>query len=307
MDFLKKYLSEKIWLEMINNKKIKEKEVQEIRLRIGKPIFIKMNQKRIFLEKTKVTAQDMAEVVAKISQYSLYAFSEQLGQGYITLSGGHRVGFCGKAVFLNGQVESLREISSINIRIAKQAKDCAREWLPYLFEKEQLCHTILVSPPACGKTTFLRDMVRILSDGDDTKMGYTIGIVDERGEIAGMEHNIPQFDIGQCTDVQENCPKPQGMDFLLRSMAPDVIAVDELGSEGDYQAAIKMLKSGVIVMATIHGRNYECLAHNALAKNLMNSMDNGRIVFLSNSFGVGTVEEIRTQKGNCLYKRSVVT
>lgn len=301
--FLETYLPKTIWLALQTDPQLENDEIQEIRLRTHKQIFVKSKNHRIFLEHPNLTTQEMTEVVAKISQYSLYAFTEQLGQGFITLSGGHRVGFCGKAVFVNGQVESLRQISSINIRIARQAKGCAEEWIPYLFDGDTLCHTLLVSPPACGKTTFLRDMIRILSD--DAK-GYTIGVVDERGEIAGMEDGIPQLDIGQCTDVQENCPKAEGMTFLLRSMSPDIIAVDELGCGEDYRSAVSMSHAGVIVMATIHGNSFSDLQQQETSRKLLSSMRCGRVVILSNGHGVGTVEEIRDAQGGYVYKREEI-
>ncbi|WP_317856350.1 stage III sporulation protein AA [Chakrabartyella piscis] len=306
IEFLKTYIPNSIWDAIERDSRFTKDEVQEVRLRIHKPIAIKYNKKQYFLNHDDVTPKEMSEIVAKLSQYSLYAFAEELGQGYLTLAGGHRVGFCGKAVYRNGQMDGLRQISSINIRIAKEIQGCGTQWIPYLFDEDQLCHVILVSPPACGKTTLLRDLIRLLSNGVDDSGGYTIGIVDERGELSATEDGIPQLDVGLCTDVQGNCPKPKGMQLLLHSMSPNIIAVDELGKAEDYAGAMTMLYAGVVLMATIHGDSYDSILKNPYAKSLVASMERVRIFILSQENSVGTVEEIWNQSGECIYQRKVI-
>ncbi|WMI80167.1 stage III sporulation protein AA [Anaerotignum sp. MB30-C6] len=288
---------------------LKEEQIQEIRLRALKPLFVKTNKNKYFIadgyENWIVTNRQIKEAVERLGGYSLYAFEEELKQGYLTVSGGHRVGFCGRAVLEHGKVKTLRQVSSLNIRIAGEIIGCGEQWLPYLFENNSLCHTLIVSPPGCGKTTLLRDIIRCLSYGLHCKESYNVGVVDERGEIAAMKDGVPQMDVGPCTDVQENCPKAEGMRFLLRSMTPDVIAVDELGKEADFYGVEELLHAGVTLISTVHGNDMNGLLKNIKMKKMIGEMEKGRILFLSKKCGTGTVEEIWDAKGIKQYERGV--
>ena len=206
--------------------KIAEKDLeneQEIRLRCGQQVLLKEEGKIRLLEE-RVSAVEIRETVSLLSAYSLYAFEEELKQGYLTIEGGHRIGFCGKTVMEDGKIRTLKQINALNIRIAREQKGWGERILPELMEDERFYHTLIVSPPGCGKTTLLRDVVRCLSE-----RLLMVGVVDERGEIAPLRDGMPQMDVGKCTDVLEGCPKAKGMVLLLRSMSPDIIAVDELG------------------------------------------------------------------------------
>lgn len=267
-------------------------KVQEIRLRCGQPVFLREGgQWRCLSE--KITAADLRESVSLLSAYSLYAFEEELRQGYLTLAGGHRVGFCGKAVMENGEIRTLRQINALNIRIAREQKGWGETFLPYLLEKERFHNTLIVSPPGCGKTTLLRDIIRCLSE-----RLITIGIVDERGEIAPLQDGTPQMDVGPCTDVLENCPKAKGMLLLLRSMAPDIIAVDELGGQADADAVAEVLRCGVGLIATAHGHDFSDI-QNRLPELLRVFQ---RFIFLSKRNGTGTLEAILDGEGNIIRK-----
>lgn len=280
--------------------------LEEVRLRVDKYIFIKTSKRKFFLNNSnieKISQLTMKEIVQKLGGYSLYSFEEELSQGYFTLNGGHRVGFCGRAVVEKGVVKTLQNISSLNIRIAHDIKDCSKKWLDYLFEKDKLCHIFIISPAGCGKTTFLRDIVRQLSYGNVHGKYYTVGIVDERGEIAGMKNGVCQMDLGDCVDVQENCPKSLGMTFMLRSMSPDVIAVDELGKEEDFTSVYELVHSGVNILATVHGYSYDKSVGNDRLNKLFDKLDYGRVVLLSNDTETGVVEKIWDIKGNSIYDR----
>lgn len=284
-------------------------DVQEIRLRSGQPFLLKTAEGIFSLQKNggllsapwekgiRISTADLRETVSLLSAYSLYAFEEELRQGYITMEGGHRVGFCGKAVLENGEIRTLRQINALNIRIAREQKGWGEQFLPYLMEEDIFCHTLIVSPPGCGKTTLLRDIVRCLSE-----RGKTVGVVDERGEIAPLRDGIPQMDVGPCTDVLEGCPKAKGMVLLLRSMSPDIIAVDELGRKEDIEAVEEALYAGVKLVATAHGRDFADLETRPQLCSLIRKNVFERYLFLSNRTGVGTMEEIRDRNGKVIWK-----
>lgn len=284
-------------------------DVQEIRLRSGQPFLLKTAEGIFSLQKNggllsapwekgiRISTADLRETVSLLSAYSLYAFEEELRQGYITMEGGHRVGFCGKAVLENGEIRTLRQINALNIRIAREQKGWGEQFLTYLMEEDIFCHTLIVSPPGCGKTTLLRDIVRCLSE-----RGKTVGVVDERGEIAPLRDGTPQMDVGPCTDVLEGCPKAKGMVLLLRSMSPDIIAVDELGRKEDIEAVEEALYAGVKLVATAHGRDFVDLETRPQLRSLIRKNVFERYLFLSNRTGVGTMEEIRDRNGKVIWK-----
>ena len=223
--------------------------ITEIRLRVGKPLIIKSGT-REHLDAYSPTAEDIRETVERVSQYSFYAFESELQMGYITLPGGHRVGVTGQAIVENGAVRAWRYISGLNIRMARSIPGCADEILPLIKDKQGLMHTMIISPPGFGKTTLLRDIIRQISS-----QSLTVGLVDERSEVAGCFQGVAQHDVGIRTDVLDGCPKALAMVMLLRGMSPDVIAVDELGGEQDSRAVDMVLNAGVKLLCTAHGND----------------------------------------------------
>ncbi|MCL2362752.1 MAG: stage III sporulation protein AA [Defluviitaleaceae bacterium] len=262
--------------------------ITELRLRADKPMFVRIGGEDYVLTRRGKTAnvgfqgayrpsaEDIAETMERISQYSFYAFETELSHGYITLPGGHRVGIAGQAVIENGVVQAWRHISSINFRVAHSVKGCGDEVLPFLYENNRIHHTMIISPPGAGKTTLLRDIIRQISDG-----GLTVGLVDERSEVAGCFRGIPQNDVGLRTDVLDGCPKPEGMHMLLRAMAPDVIAVDELGGREDAKAVEAVLTAGVRLLCTAHGDSFEDVMKNPGLAGLISRKVFGRYIVLS--------------------------
>lgn len=282
-------------------------QLEEIRLREGRPLILSLGDGDMFLSSTgqltpnvyeayRVTTEDIAKTLHLISKSSIYALEEELKKGFITLKGGHRVGITGKIVMDNGQVKTMKYFSGFNIRIAREVVGVADKVLPYLINpvRDSFYHTLIISPPQCGKTTLLRDIIRQLSNGrPKTKFrGVNIGVVDERSEIAGCYHGIPQKDIGIRTDVLDSCPKAEGMIMLIRAMSPRIIATDEIGREEDINALGEALNAGITVLTTVHGRDLAEISKRPLMKNLLAQQIFERYIILGRSKGVGTLEDV---------------
>ena len=219
--------------------KIIEEEIREIRIRCKRPIILKLRQVDLLIE-YEVSQTEILQTLERLCNNSIYAYKNQICDGFLTVKGGHRIGITGTAVVEDGKVINLKYITSLNFRIAREVLDCSNEILGQVIDRQNnnIFTTLIVSPPGMGKTTMLRDIIRKISDGIPNMnfLGKTCGVVDERGEIAAMYHGIPQNDVGLRTDVIENISKSKGMKMLIRSMAPEVIACDEIGSKEDVEA-----------------------------------------------------------------------
>lgn len=205
------------------------------------------------------TREDCDRLMECITRHSLYSFEEQLRRGFITVAGGHRVGLAGRAVVENGRIRLLRDVAGLNFRIAREVIGAAEPVLPRLIDlaSESIYHTLVLSPPQGGKTTFVRDLARLVSygrwpPGMSLGKGLKVGIVDERSEIAACDKGVPTFDVGPRTDVLDGCPKAEGMLMMVRSLSPDVLVVDEIGGAEDAGAVEEAAHAGVRVVATAH-------------------------------------------------------
>ena len=269
-------------------------QIEEIRIRANNPIIIIYRNKEFFLDKNgkftddetksiKVTVENINKTIELISNHSIYAFGEELKSGYITITGGHRIGITGKTIIENGQIKTIKNINGLNIRIATQIKGCAKNVLNKIIE-QQVLNTLIISPPGCGKTTLLRDIIRQISNGIPNKLnGQAVGVVDERSEIAGCYRGIPQNDLGIRTDILDSCPKAEGMIMLLRSMAPKVIAVDEIGNKKDVEAIEDILNAGVKLICTMHGYSIDDVKKRTHMGPLINKKVFDRYVVLKNT------------------------
>ena len=268
-------------------------EVQEIRIKIGKPIIIVLSFQEKILDYID-TKDDLRYMISKISNYSLYAFEEEIKQGYITLKGGHRVGLAGECVISKGEVRTIKNISSLNIRICKEIVGASNKVMRLITENNRVYNTLIVSPPKCGKTTILRDISRNLSNGmyQINLKGKKVTIVDERSEIAACYNGIPQMNVGIRTDVLDNCLKKSGMIMAIRSLSPEVLICDEIGTDSDLEALNMAFNSGVNIIVTVHGYDIDDIYNRRIFKELIDNCILERVILLSNKKGVGTIEKI---------------
>lgn len=278
--------------------------IQEIRIRVNRPLMVTAKVDYMLnsgggLVKDKnetylVKLSDIEHTVELMSENSLYAYQDELRNGFLTLMGGHRVGIVGKVVTEKSEIKTLKDISGLNIRIARQVAGCAERVISYIINGTSIYHTLIISPPNCGKTTMLRDIIRQISDGFPGHGfdGAKVGLVDERSEIAACFRGVPQNDIGIRTDVLDSCPKPQGITMLVRSMSPRVIATDELGTKRDVEAVEEALNAGVKIITTAHARDIDELKKKPIIGELLEQGLFERIVVLGNSNGPGTVKDV---------------
>lgn len=260
-------------------------QAEEFRLRAGRPMTLVTTEGELFvsdeLPRQSVTQSDLEQLCDTVTGYSRYAASESMGKGYLVGRGGFRVGLCGTVVLRDGVGVNLRDISSASVRISRQAAGLCRDMTQLLPEGESFQSTLIAAPPGAGKTTLLREMVAALSNGSEERAPLRVGIVDERGELAGMYRGVPQLDVGFHTDVLDGCPKALGIPMLLRSANPQVIAVDEITAEEDLAAMAAAANCGVALLATIHALDGEELRRKPLYPVLAASQVFRRLITIS--------------------------
>ena len=284
-----------------------KEEVEEIRIRVNRPIEITLKGSPRFLSYI-IQPEDAIHLLNKISQFSIYTLEEELKRGYITISGGHRIGLAGKVILLDGKVKAIRDITSFNIRIAREKIGIAEAMIPYIFQEDWM-HTMIIGPPQTGKTTLLRDIARIISSGHSPRgiNARKVGIVDERSEIAGCVNGVPQLTFGYRLDVLDACPKAEGMMMMIRSMSPDVLIVDEIGRREDAEAIQEAVHAGIKLMMTTHGSSIEEIRKRPSLRDIIDLKIFERYVILSRAAGPGTITKILDAHGKEMPQKVSVT
>lgn len=279
--------------------------MEEIRLRCGQPLLIKVGEADLTIDSRgnicksieqgyRINEEDLYRTIASVSDNSLYALEEEIRRGFITVPGGHRVGLAGQVLMGGDEVRGMKYFSSIAFRIAREIKDCARNLIPPLYSPSisNYNNTIIISPPRCGKTTILRDIARIISNGCPNIPACNVVIVDERSELAGCYRGIPQLDVGRRTDILDSCPKALGMIMAVRSLSPRVVITDEIGRKEDIEAIRECVNAGVTVITSIHAESAADLQKRPLLQDLLAAGAFKLGITLSRRNGPGSIDEI---------------
>ncbi|WP_082053224.1 stage III sporulation protein AA [Gordoniibacillus kamchatkensis] len=303
-------------------------QLEEIRVRENRPLELRLSGGSRFVapggvltgrpnEAYMPTRSDCAAVLELLTNHSAYSYEEELRLGYITIPGGHRVGLAGRAVLEGGRVRLQRDVGSYNFRIARQVVGVAKPFVPSLLDigAATLHHTLIVSPPQHGKTTFARDLARIVSAGEwppgawgngpaASRPGLKVGVVDERSELAACVQGAPRFDLGPRTDVLDGCPKAEGMMMLIRSMSPEVLVADELGRPEDAAAVREAIHAGIRVAATAHGNDLDDVRRRPALRELLGEGAFRRIVTLRRKPGEPLQGAVWDEQGRRLFATS---
>lgn len=267
--------------------------ITEIRLRTKCKVILKCINNEIVLD-CIATTNAILDVLLNVSKNSIYAIQNDINNGFVIIRGGHRIGVSGEVVYVDGKIKNIKNICSLNIRVAKQIYGCADKVLKSIIQNGKVNNTLIVSPPGCGKTTLIRDIVRQISNGVPSLnfKGKNVSLIDERGEIASVYEGVASLDVGVRTDIMSNVTKSTGMKMMIRSMAPDVIATDEIGKKEDIVAIKEAMLSGVSVIVTMHGDSLQDINKNKDIKELLDMNTFSKIIILSNGKVPGIVEKI---------------
>ena len=288
---------------------LNKKGLQEIRIRVKQPVMVCYGT-NFYLGESGITDQkeyalscsfdEMQDIIFKACECSIYAYSEELKKLFITLGSGQRIGVCGEIVCEDGKIKTVKNFSSINIRLLHQVPNCSLKTLPFLYNDEGVFNTLIIAPPGAGKTTYLRDLCYQLSSKNIVR---NLLILDERGEIAPKQFDELIFNVGENTDVLSYCTKAYGIENGIRVFSPTAIAMDEIASEEDVLSLNFAIGSGVKIIATAHAQNIKELFRKPYFEKLLQSKVFDRFVVLSNKNGVGTIEGVFSAEQTVLMSR----
>lgn len=253
---------------------------EEIRLRAGKAPTVVVNGQELEIMPEHLVSQPELQLMLEIAtRASAHSYADSIRMGFVTAEGGCRLGLCGTASTEENRISGMRRLSSVCLRIPREKRGCAAAVFPEL-TKGGFKSTLILSPPGGGKTTLLRELIRLLSDS-----GRRVCLADERSEVAGTFEGQPCFDVGVHTDVLTGAPKSEGIFLLLRTMAPQIIAFDEITAPADIEAAEAAANCGVQLLATAHGMGPEDILERPLYKRLIERNIFCRAVIIENCGG----------------------
>ena len=280
----------------ISNEIIKlncSQNITEIRLRTKCKVIIICGKNEIVLS-CIITPKAILDILRNVSKNSIYAIQNDINNGFVVIRGGHRIGISGEVVYVDEKIKNIKNICSLNIRVARQIYGCADSILPKIISGNTFLNTLIVSPPGCGKTTLIRDIIRQISNGIPSLnfTGKNVALIDERGEIASVYEGVASLDVGIRTDIMSNVNKANGMKMMIRSMAPDVIATDEIGKKEDISAIKEAILSGVKVIFTMHGDSIKSIIKNENIRELLNLNIFSKIILLSSGKIPGIIEKV---------------
>lgn len=239
-------------------------QIEEIRFRLGQAVYVTVNGQERSLHTAPVQVEWLEQMIAGATGHAVFSAQQMLKNGFVTVKGGHRLGICGTGIYQGNEITGLKEISSINLRVARQIKGIASKTADALWLYPH--SALIIGAPGVGKTTLLRDLIRQLSD----RFSCRIGVADERMELAACFNGRAQFDLGVHTDILSGVKKETAVEFLLRTMSPKWIALDEITAAGDIEAMLRGSYCGVNFIATGHASCKEELQQRSLYRELMN-------------------------------------
>ncbi|MBQ9679894.1 MAG: Flp pilus assembly complex ATPase component TadA [Ruminococcus sp.] len=294
LDIILEYLPEQCAIPLRNARSAFESKVTEIVLRADRPLCIYQGKKLFYITENgfltntvqadglvTISAKDIETTVLRLCDYSIYAFQNEINSGFITISGGVRVGISGKAVMNGNALTNVRDISTLNFRIARDIKGCS---IPLLDKIDPRGGILICGAPGSGKTTMIRDIARQLS------YRYRVSLLDERGEVSAYSHTKTGFSVGLC-DVYAGYPKGIAANCAIRSMSPQIIVCDEMGDRSDIDLLMYSMRCGVSFISTLHANSMNDLRHRQIASEMINTGAFRYIVFLS-SETTGKIEKI---------------
>lgn len=281
-----------------------KEHLQEIRLRVGQvPMFTYKGEELSFKTskidfsncgiKTFITKKDIEQIFQWLCGYGVYAYQEEMKKGYITIQGGHRVGIGGQVSFNSqGNVIGMKYINSLLIRVSHDIKGVGEALTKDLYENGRPYNILILSPPGCGKTTLLRDLIRNFSYGTTYGMGVNVSVIDEREELAAAYMGVATLDLGPRTDLILGCDKGAGMEMCLRALGPNIVAVDEIYSKTDLESIKRLKGCGCAILATHHATDFDDFSNKTFGKELLAEQIFDRFIVLSKDNGKYLVKEI---------------